>query len=58
MIARQQQVIAVVDHHVERGIVVGPAAAAGLTGGLVHDDTLPRAPQAAPRRQARQVRRR
>ena len=38
MIGREQQVIAVVDHHVERGVVVGPAAPAGLAGGLVHDD--------------------
>ncbi len=38
MIGREQQVIAVVDHHVERRVMVGPAAPAGLAGGLVHDD--------------------
>ena len=27
--------IAVVDHHVERGVEIGAAAAAGLVGGLV-----------------------
>ena len=36
MIAREQKVIAVVDHHVEHGIVVGAATPPGLTGGLVH----------------------
>ena len=41
MIARQQQVIAVVDHHVERRIVIGAAAPAGLAGRLVDDDRLP-----------------
>ena len=30
--------VAVVDLHVERWIVIGAAAAAGLTGGLVHGD--------------------
>ena len=40
MIARQQQMIAVVDHHVERGIVIGAAAAAGLMGRLMHDDAV------------------
>ena len=32
--------IAVVDHHVERGIVIGAAAAAGLIGRFMHDDAL------------------
>ena len=36
-IAGQQQVIAVVDRHAERSIVIGPAAAAGEGGRLVHD---------------------
>ena len=34
-IAGQHQMIAVVDHHVDRGIMVGAAAAAGLVGGLM-----------------------
>jgi hypothetical protein len=38
MIGREQQVVAVVDHHVERRIMIRPAAAAGLAGGFVHDD--------------------
>jgi len=38
MIGRQQQVIAVVDHHVERRVVIGPAAPPGLARRLVHDD--------------------
>ena len=37
-IARQQQMIAVVDGHAERGIVIGAAAAARERGGLVHHD--------------------
>ena len=40
MIAREQQVIAVVDHHVELRIVIGAAAPARLPGRLVHDDAL------------------
>ena len=36
MIGRQQQMIAIVDHHTEHGIVVGSASPPGLTGGLVH----------------------
>ena len=38
MVGREQQVIAVVDHHVERRVMIGPAAPAGLAGGLVHHD--------------------
>ena len=37
-IARQHQVIAVVDSHAERGIVVAAATPAGLVGGLVQHD--------------------
>ena len=40
VIARQQEVIAVVDRHAERGIVIGAAAAAGERRGLVHDDAV------------------
>src|SRR5215472_5706315 len=39
-IAGEQQVIAVVDLHAERGIVVGTAAAAGKGRGFVYDDAL------------------
>lgn len=35
-VARQQQVIAIVDGEVGRGIEIGPAAAAGLLRSLVH----------------------
>lgn len=37
-IAREDQVIAVVDHHAERSVVIGPAAAAGERGCLVQHD--------------------
>ena len=40
MIAREQQVIAVVDHHVELRIVIGAAAPARLPRRLVHDHAL------------------
>ena len=40
VIAREQQVIAVVDHDVELRIVVGAAAPARLPCRLVHDDAL------------------
>ena len=40
VIARQQQMVAVVDHHVERGIVKGAAAAARLIGRFMHDDAV------------------
>ena len=40
MIARQQKMIAVVDGHAERGIVIRTAAAADERRGLVHDHTL------------------
>src|SRR5215467_13981501 len=39
-IARQQQVIAVVDRHADAVVVIGPAAATGEIGGLMHDDRL------------------
>ena len=48
VIARQQQVIAVVDHHAELRIVIGAAAPARLSRRLVHDDAL--APLAQPNR--------
>ena len=38
MVARQQQMRAVVDMHAGRGIVIGAASAAGLTRGFVHGD--------------------
>ena len=41
MIAREQQVIAVVDHHVEHRVMIGPAAATGAAGGFVHHDPCP-----------------
>ena len=37
-IARQQEVIAVVDRHADRRVVIRTAAAAGKSGRLVHDD--------------------
>ena len=40
MIAREQQVIAVVDHHAELRIVIGAAAPARLPRRLMHDDAL------------------
>ena len=40
VIAREQQVIAVVDHHAELRIVIGAAAPARLPGRLMHDDAL------------------
>ena len=43
VIAGQQQMIAVVDGHADRGVVIGTAAAAGKSGRLVHDDVPPRA---------------
>ncbi len=36
-IAGQQKMIAVVDHHADRGVVIGAAAAAGKSGRFVHD---------------------
>ena len=41
MVGREQKVIAVVDHHVERRVVVGAATSARLAGGLVDDDARP-----------------
>ena len=38
MVAGEQKMIAVVDGHADRGIVIGAAAAAGKGRGLVHDD--------------------
>ena len=38
VVARQQKMIAVVDGHADRGIVIGAAAAARKGRGLVHDD--------------------
>ena len=38
VVAGEQQVIAVVDGHADRGVVVGAAAPAGESGRLVHDD--------------------
>ncbi len=40
VIAGQQQMIAVVDGHADRRIVVGTAAAPGERRGLVHDHTI------------------
>ena len=37
-IAREQKVIAVVDRHADRRVVIGTAAAAGERRGLVHDE--------------------
>ena len=37
-IAGKQEMIAVVDRHAERGIVIGAAATAGEGGSLVHDE--------------------
>jgi len=41
VIGREQEVIAVIDHHVEGGIVVGAATPSGLAGSLVHGDVRP-----------------
>ena len=42
-IARQHEMVAVVDHLAEGGVVIGAAASAGVPGGLVHHDaTMPR----------------
>ena len=41
-IAREQQVIAVVDHHVEYRVMIGSTAASGSAGGLVHNDPCPK----------------
>ena len=41
MIAREQKLIAVVDHHIEQRVMVGPAAPSGPPGDLVHDDACP-----------------
>lgn len=38
MIARQQQMIAIVDHHVERAVEIGAAAATAEWGGFVECD--------------------
>ena len=38
VVARKQEVIAVVDGHADSGVVIGAAAAAGKSRGLVHDD--------------------
>ena len=38
VVARKQKMIAVVDGHADRGVVIGAAAAAGKRRGLVHDD--------------------
>src|SRR5580693_3401588 len=38
VVAGEQEMIAVVDGHADRGIVIGAAAAAGKRRGLVHDD--------------------
>ena len=37
-IARKQEMVAVVDRHADRSIVIGAAAAAGECGRLVHGD--------------------
>ena len=41
MIARQHQMIAVVDRHADGAVEIGPAAAARIGGGFVHDDGAP-----------------
>ena len=41
MVGREHKVIAVVDHHVERGVVIGATPSSSLAGGLVHDDACP-----------------
>jgi hypothetical protein len=40
MVGRQQQMIAIVDHHVELRVVIGAAAPARLSRRLVHSDVL------------------
>ena len=52
-IARQQQVIAVIDGQVGRGVEIGTATAAGLLGGLVDMDLETGIGQPDGRRQAR-----
>jgi hypothetical protein len=41
-VAGEEQVVAVIDRKIERGIVIGPAAPAGGLRGLVHYDPLAR----------------
>ncbi len=41
MVAREHKVIAVVDHHVQRRVVVRAATSSGLAGGLVQHDPFP-----------------
>ncbi len=38
MVARQHQMVAVVDRHADGAVEIGPAAAARIGGGFVHDD--------------------
>ena len=55
MIARQHQVVAVVDGHADGAVEIGPAAAARIGGGLVHDDIERRRRQLHRRCKARQA---
>jgi hypothetical protein len=48
--------IAIVDRHPERGIVIGAAAAAGESGGLVHHNALALPGEPHRRRQAGEAR--
>src|SRR5438270_325911 len=52
MIARQHEVIAIVDHEPDSGIEVRAAAPAGLARLLVHDDVMAPLGEAHRRRQA------
>ena len=57
-VAREQQMIAVVDGHAERGIVIGAAAPARKRGGFVHHHLPAALLEARPRRRARRGRHR
>ena len=58
VVARQQEVIAVVDRHADRGVVIGAAAAAGETPWPRARRRCGRAPTASAQRTSRQGRRR
>ena len=54
-VARQDEMIAVVDRHVEQAIVIGAAPAAGLPGRFGEDDAFATARHGDRRRQAGQA---
>ena len=58
VIARQQEMVAVVDDKAKRWIKIGPATAAGEGRGLMHNDLAPERRQGAPPRSSPRSRRR